>query len=305
MEKKRKSRMGKGLDTIIPKDKLSSELNDINKSAPSEEVLNKTIEIAINKIQPNRNQPRKTFNEDAMNELIESVKQYGIVEPLIVRKENNGFYDIIAGERRWRAAKAAGLKKVPVIIKDYNDQEVMEIALIENVQREDLNPIEEAEAYDSLINEFDLTQKEVAEKLSKSRSVITNALRLLKLDDRVRRMVVEEKLTSGHARTLLGIEDKEAQYKAAVKVFDENLSVRETEKLVKKINEASQNNEKKSEKKKRTDNNDDIYRKYEEVLKENLGTKVIIKNKRNGKGKIEIEYYSNEDFEKITDLLKK
>ncbi|MGN0373899.1 MAG: ParB/RepB/Spo0J family partition protein, partial [Butyrivibrio sp.] len=199
----------------------------------------------------------------------------------------------------WRAAKLAGLKEVPVVIKDYSNQEIMEVALIENIQREDLNPIEEAQAYQSLIREYNLKQDEVAERVSKSRAAITNAMRLLKLDERVQQMVIEDMISSGHARTLLGIEDNEQQYTIAMEVFDKKLSVRETEKLVKAYNNPSKSTDKK------IPENDFIYRDMEEQLKAAVGTKVIIKNKDKNKGKIEIEYYSQDDFERIVDLLKK
>ena len=238
-----------------------------------------------------------------MQELADSIKQHGLIEPLIVQKGKKGFYQIIAGERRWRAAKIANLKEVPVVIKDYTKQEIMEIALIENIQREDLNPIEEAEAYDSLIKEFHLKQDEIAEKVSKSRVAITNALRLLKLDERVRTMLVEDKLKSGHARALLAIENNDLQYETAVQVFDQKLSVRETEKLVKKILLP------KAEKKEDEKNNDaqmkTIYQNFEEKLKMIMGTKVNINHGKKGKGKIEIEYYSPDEFERIMELMTK
>ena len=228
--------LGKGIDVLIPEVKHSTGKDE--KKVVKEvvkEVLKETNEIDINKIEPNENQPRKEFNEDALQELADSIKQHGLIEPIIVQEGKKGFYQIIAGERRWRAARLAGLKKVPAIVKDYTDQEIMEIALIENIQREDLNPIEEAEAYQRLISEYKLKQDEVADKVSKSRVAITNALRLLKLDERVRRMVVEDKIKSGHARALLSIKDGELQYETALQIFDGNLTVRETEKLVKKL----------------------------------------------------------------------
>ena len=228
--------LGKGIDVLIPEVKHSTGKDE--KKVVKEvvkEVLKETNEIDINKIEPNENQPRKEFNEDALQELADSIKQHGLIEPIIVQEGKKGFYQIIAGERRWRAARLAGLKKVPAIVKDYTDQEIMEIALIENIQREDLNPIEEAEAYQRLISEYKPKQDEVADKVSKSRVAITNALRLLKLDERVRRMVVEDKIKSGHARALLSIKDGELQYETALQIFDGNLTVRETEKLVKKL----------------------------------------------------------------------
>ena len=249
--------------------------------------------LKINDVEPNKNQPRRTFNEDSLIELSESIKQHGIVQPLVVAKQKD-YYEIIAGERRWRAAKIAGLKEVPVIIKDYSPQEIMEVALIENIQREDLNPIEEAKAYKNLIDEYNLKQDQVAEKVSKSRTAVTNALRLLKLDDRVQEMLINENISSGHARALLGLDDAEKQYNIATQIFDEKLSVRETEKLVKQINRPEQ-----PPKPKKKLKNDFVYRDIEEKLKEKIGTKVKINRKTEDKGKIEIEYYSPEELEKI------
>ena len=223
--------LGAGIDTLIPKRQETEQNSKIDVMT----VVKEVDTIDINKIEPNHSQPRKNFNEDALQELADSIKQHGIIEPLIVKQGEKGFYRIIAGERRWRAAKIAGMKEIPVVVKEYSNQEIMEIALIENIQREDLNPIEEAEAFQRLIEEYHLKQDEVAERVSKSRVAITNSLRLLKLDERVREMVIEDKIKSGHARTLLAIEDLELQYNTAMKVFDEKLSVRETEKLVKKI----------------------------------------------------------------------
>lgn len=297
--------LGSGIDVLIPKaqgTKKGEEKKKVVKEAVKE-VVKELETIPINKIEPNQSQPRKNFNEDSLQELADSIKQHGLIEPLIVQKGKKGFYQIIAGERRWRAAKMANLKEVPVVIKDYTKQEVMEIALIENIQREDLNPIEEAEAYDSLIKEFHLKQDEIAEKVSKSRVAITNALRLLKLDERVRTMLVEDKLKSGHARALLAIENNDLQYETAVQVFDQKLSVRETEKLVKKILLP------KAEKKEDEKNNDEqmktIYQNFEEKLKMIMGTKVNINHGKKGKGKIEIEYYSPDEFERIMELMTK
>lgn len=293
--------LGAGIDTLIPK-RQDSESSKTEVQKVIKEVVKEVDTIDINKIEPNSSQPRKNFNEDALQELADSIKQHGLIEPLIVQQGKKGFYQIIAGERRWRAAKIAGIKEIPVVVKEYTNQEVMEIALIENIQREDLNPIEEAEAYQRLIEEYHLKQDEVAEKVSKSRVAITNALRLLKLDERVRDMVIEDKIKSGHARALLAIENLELQYETAMKIFDEKLSVRETEKLVKKIlNEGSRKEEKKI-------NEDEqlniVYAGYEEKLKSIIGTKVNINRNKNGKkGKIEIEYYSPEEFERIMELM--
>lgn len=284
--------LGKGLDSMIPPKRTAraqAQDSAANKNAnKSGEVI-----LKINDVEPNKTQPRRTFNEDSLIELSESIKQHGIVQPLVVAKQKD-YYEIIAGERRWRAAKIAGLKEVPVIIKDYSPQEIMEVALIENIQREDLNPIEEAKAYKNLIDEYNLKQDQVAEKVSKSRTAVTNALRLLKLDDRVQEMLINENISSGHARALLGLDDAEKQYNIATQIFDEKLSVRETEKLVKQINRPEQPPKPKKELK-----NDFVYRDIEEKLKEKIGTKVKINRKTEDKGKIEIEYYSPEELEKI------
>lgn len=229
-------------------------------------------------------------------ELADSIKQFGVLQPLLVQ-EKNGFYEIIAGERRWRAAKMAGLKEIPVIVKEYTDLEIVEIALIENIQREDLNPIEEALAYKRLIHEFQLKQDEVAERVSKSRTAITNSMRLLKLDERVQQMVIDDMISTGHARALLGIEDMELQAATAAKVFDEKLSVREVEKLVKNMQKE------KPEKKKTEQDYSFLYADLEEKMKTAIGTKVSIHQKAKNKGKIEIEYYSKEDLERIIDMI--
>lgn len=290
--------LGKGIDVLIP-GKEKSNNDSITKV---KEVVKEVDTIDINKIEPNGQQPRKNFNEDSLNDLADSIKQHGMIEPLIVKKSENGFYNIIAGERRWRAARIAGLKEVPVIVKDYTSQQIMEVALIENLQREDLNPIEEAEAFQKLIDEYHLKQDEVAEKVSKSRVAITNSLRLLKLDERVRCMVIEEKIKSGHARALLSIEDNDLQYEIAVKVFDEKLSVRETEKLVRKV--STEGKIKKVEKKEVfTPQEEMVYKQYEEKMKVLMGTKVSINYKTRDKGKIEIEYYSQDELERIMEMM--
>lgn len=292
----RKTGLGKGLGSLIREENETPKVEVVEKIV--EKVIEKPAEtiLKLRDIEPNRNQPRKMFNEDALDELSESIKQHGIIQPLIVKKRDK-YYEIIAGERRWRAAKLAGLTEVPVIIKDYTDQEIMEVALIENIQREDLNPIEEAKAYQNLIQEYDLKQDEVAERVSKSRTAITNSMRLLKLDMRVQEMVVDERISSGHARALLAVTDGDTQYSLAQKVFDERLSVRETEKLVKGID--------KPEKEKKKPEHDIYYREYEEKLNKIMNTHVKIKNKDNNKGKIEIEYFSLEEFERIVDMFEK
>ena len=285
----KKMGLGKGLDSMIP-----PKLNKTENSTSDGEVLKsgETV-LKINEVEPNKDQPRKIFNEEALKELSDSIKLHGIVQPLVVSKQDN-YYEIIAGERRWRAAKMAGLKEVPVVIKDYSPQEIMEVALIENIQREDLNPVEEAKAYQRLIKEYNLKQEEVAEKVSRSRTAITNSLRLLKLGDHILDMLVEETISSGHARALLGISDPDQQYEVALKILKENLSVRETEKLVKYINNPTEKKTAKKELK-----NDFIYKDLEEKLKQKIGTKVSINRKSENQGKLEIEYYSQEELEKI------
>ncbi len=290
-----KKGLGKGLDSMIPEkvEKIKPETSKMQEENVSRETL-----ININEIEPNKDQPRKNFDEDTIQELADSIKQYGIIQPLILQKRDN-YYVIVAGERRWRAAKVAGLKKIPAIIKDYSPQEIMEIALIENLQREDLNPIEEAIAFQNLIKEFNLKQDEVAERVSKSRVAVTNSMRLLKLDLRVQQMLIDGMISSGHARTLLAIEDSELQYQVALKVFDEKLSVRETEKLIKSIL-----SEKEEIKKEAAITKEDsfIYRDLEEKMKKIIGAKVCIKKKANNNGRIEIEYYSTEELERIIEL---
>ena len=253
--------------------------------------------LKINEVEPNKKQPRKFFNEEALQELSDSIKQHGIVQPLVVAKKDD-YFEIIAGERRWRAAKLAGLKEVPVVIKDYSPQEIMEVALIENIQREDLNPVEEAKAYQNLIKEYNLKQEEVAERVSKSRSAITNSLRLLKLSDDVLTLLMEEEISSGHARALLGLEDSEKQLEIAEKIAKDYLSVREVEKLVKNINQPAKKTKKKEL------SNDFLYHDMEEKVKLKTGTKVRINRKSENKGKIEIEYYSQDDLEKILGYFK-
>ena len=292
----KKGGLGKGIDSLIPnKVSKSTESAKAETGVKNEKVVEGVL-VNINRVEPNREQPRKNFDEDALQELSESIKQFGVLQPLLVQDKKD-YYEIIAGERRWRAAKLAGLKEVPVIIKDLTDQEVVEIALIENIQRENLNPIEEAFAYKRLLTEFNLKQDEVAERVSKSRTAVTNSMRLLKLNEKVQQMVIDDMITTGHARALLGIDDSEKQYMTAQKIFDEKLSVRETERLVKSLQEE------KKEKKPQKVENDFIYKGIEEKIKMILGTKVTVNHKSNNKGKIEIEYYSNEELERIMDLL--
>ena len=316
----RKNGLGRGLDAFFP-DRTSTvkestrktttkTVNTDKKTGVTEkEVAHTTVKrktagqksgamiVKISSVEPNINQPRKQFDEDALLELSESVKQYGILQPLLV-SDKKDYYEIIAGERRWRAAKLAGLKEVPVIVKEFSEQELVEISLIENIQREDLNPVEEAKAYKRLIDEFNLKQDEVADRVGKSRTAVTNSMRLLKLTDKVQQMLIDEMITAGHARAILAISDKEKQEIVAMKVFDEKLSVRETESLVKRMLEPPKT-EKKS---KFTTAEDAIYESLEEKMKSIMGTRVQIHRKKKDKGKIEIEYYSKDELERIIDL---
>ena len=281
--------LGKGLDSLIPKAVMEPPKQEKEEKKP--ETL-----VKITMVEPNGGQPRKNFDEDSLMELAESIRQFGLLQPILVQDKND-HYEIIAGERRWRAAKLAGLKEIPVIIKELTDQEVVEISLIENIQRENLNPIEEAQAYKRLLTEFNLKQDEVAERVSKSRTAVTNSMRLLKLCDEVQQMVVNEMLTTGHARALLAIEDPEEQYRIAQKVFDEKLSVREVEKLVKNLNKPEKL------KKKENESLTAIYQNLEERLKESLGRKVSISSRENGNGRIEIEFYGHEDLDRLMEFL--
>lgn len=294
----KKSGLGKGLDALIPAGNKKAPVKKETEPVIIEKIVEKKgVEtLKITEVEPNREQPRKNFNEDALLELSDSIKQYGVIQPLIVQKKGD-HYEIIAGERRWRAAKMAGIKEIPVIIKDYSDQQIMEISLIENIQREDLNPIEEAMAYKNLMEEFHLKQDEIAEKVSKSRTAVTNSMRLLKLDKRVQQMMIDDMISAGHARTLITIEDPDVQYNIATKIFDEKLSVRETEKMVKLL----QKPEVKKEKAEKV--NSFIYKDIEEKIKAILGTKVTVDHRSNNKGRISIEYYSNDELERILFLL--
>lgn len=297
MAAKVKRGLGKGLDAMIPiQETPASGRDGADKAAGSGA---ETI-VRITQVEPNREQPRKNFDEDALQELADSIKQFGLLQPILVQ-DRKTYYEIIAGERRWRAAKLAGLKEVPVIIRDYTEQEIVEISLIENIQREDLNPIEEAQAYKRLLTEFHLKQDEVAERVSKSRTAVTNSMRLLKLCDEVQQMIIDDMLSTGHARALISIEDPEQQYTIAQKVFDEKLSVRDVEKLVKNLNKPD-----KAKKAAETDKSlDVVYQDIAEKLKQALGTKVDISSKGGGAGKIEIEFYNHDDLDRIIDLLSK
>ena len=290
--------LGRGLDALIQDKKPAKPIKEqtVNSSESQNEKKTGELMMKINMVEPNREQPRKNFEEDALLELADSIKQMGVLQPLIVRKKKD-YYEIIAGERRWRAAKLAGLKEVPVIIKDYTEQEIVEIALIENIQRENLNPIEEAMAYKKLLEEFHLKQDEVAERVSKSRTAVTNSMRLLKLNEKVQQMIIDDMISTGHARALLAIDDQEQQYILANKVFDEKLSVRETEKLIKELKNP------KKPKEKKTAENSYLYEDLANRMRDVMGTKVNISSKGNGKGKIEIEYYSDKDLERMFDMI--
>ena len=291
--------LGKGLDSLIPTNvMMESEVKHatVSTASSAEEGKDGTLMVKLSKVEPNREQPRKNFDEDSLQELAESLKQFGMLQPILVQNRGD-YYEIIAGERRWRAAKIAGLKEVPVIVRELTDQEIVEISLIENIQREDLNPIEEAQAYKRLLTEFHLKQDEVAERVSKSRTAVTNSMRLLKLCDEVQKMVVDDMISTGHARALISIEDPEEQYLIAQKIFDEKLSVREVEKLVKDLH--------KPPKPPKEENMtlQAIYQEISERLKQSLSTKVSVSAKQNGAGKIEIEFYNHEDLERLLERI--
>ncbi len=291
MAGKKKPALGNGLEGLFGIDETVVE-------EKKEDVSRETF-LRLSEIEPNRSQPRRNFDEDALQELADSIKQYGVIQPIVVQKKGKR-YEIIAGERRWRAARKAGLLEVPVIVKEFAPEDIFAIALIENIQRQDLNPIEEAQAYSRLIQEHHLKQDELAEKVAKNRVTITNSMRLLKLDERVQQMLIDNMLTGGHARALLAITDKEEQHTVALRVFDEKLSVRETESLVKKLLTPE---EKKPMKPEKTVDDSVIYRDIENRMKDILGTKVEIKKKAKNKGRIEIEYYSMEELERLIELI--
>jgi len=287
--------LGKGLDSLIP----ANVLDNVETKQTKEKAATPDSFVDINKVEPNKTQPRKLFDEDALLELAESIKQVGLLQPILVQ-DRDDYYEIIAGERRWRACKIAGLKKIPVIIRKFTEQEIVEISIIENIQREDLNPIEEATAYKRLLDEFKLKQDEIAEKVSKNRTTITNSLRLLKLCDDVQQMVIDGKLTTGHARAILSIEDAGEQTLLAEKIFDEKMSVRDVEKYIKNLNKPEKTKKKVNESLKV------IYANLEEELKQVFGTKTSIVSKNDeGAGKLEIEFYSHDDLERIIDIIKK
>lgn len=294
--------LGKGLDSLIPNavgeariKKEAAMAKEAENGSGKKEAQETLVKITM--VEPNRKQPRKTFDEDSLQELSDSIKQVGLIQPILVQDKKD-HYEIIAGERRWRASKMAGLKEIPVIIRDYTEQEIMEISLIENIQREDLNPIEEAQAYKRLLTEFNLKQDEVAERVSKSRAAITNSIRLLKLDDRVQQMVIDDMISTGHARTLLAVEDPEEQYTLAQQIFDERLSVRDIEKLVKNLHKPEKPKKKPDDKTMQA-----IYQDIEERLKQKLSTKVTVTSKGEGAGKIEIEFYNHEDLDRLLDMI--
>ena len=283
-----KGGLGKGLDLLIP-------------GAETKEEKKETLLLKTSQLEPNKDQPRKKFDEEAIEELAQSIKQYGIIQPIIVCKRDD-YYQIIAGERRWRAAKKAGIREVPVVVKEYTEKEIAEISLIENIQREDLNPIEEAKSYKRLIDEYKLTQEELSERVSKSRTEIANKMRLLKLHDDVQKMLISGALSAGHARALLGLEVKKDQLKAANEIIEKSLSVRQTEDLVKKMNEPKKEKEGKS---KTEDSLEFVYKDLEKRLSDCLGTKVKISRKDKNKGKIEINYYSEDELDRLYGIINK
>ncbi|MCR5650180.1 MAG: ParB/RepB/Spo0J family partition protein [Lachnospiraceae bacterium] len=283
--------LGKGLDSLIPKGVVVNDKPSDGSTKPA----NPDRFVKITKVEPNREQPRKKFDEDALQELSESIKQHGVIFPILVVNRGD-YYEIVAGERRWRAAKMAGLKEVPVIIRDLSDRDIREISLIENIQREDLNEIEKAKAYKSLIEDYKLTQDALAERISKSRTAITNSMRLLKLADSVQDMIIDEMITAGHARAILAIEDPDEQYELAQRVMDEKLSVRDIEKIVKDRNKPKII-------KKKNEKQEALYNDIAERLKTSIGTKVTISAKGDGAGKLTIEFYNQDDLQKIMDLL--
>lgn len=307
----RKSGLGKGLDILIPQGVMKNDNSEKkaekkqNTDSNADEKVAADFEVKISLVEPNKEQPRKNFEEDALNELADSIKQHGIIQPLVVVKKDEHF-EIVTGERRWRAAKIAGLKSVPVIVKNLTEQQIMELSLIENLQREDLNSIEEAMAYQKLMQDFNMTQEELSRKVSKSRTVIANTVRLLKLDEGVKELLSKGKISNGHARSLLALENPDEQYDIAMRIVEEGLSVRETEELVRQMKEPHVPDE---ENQKEIDPLEEkirlVYRNYEDILKRIMGTKVSIKKKKDDKGKIEIEYYSMDELERLLELLQK
>lgn len=276
--------LGKGLSALIPEE-----------NQMKEEVKGESLLLELNKIRSNVNQPRKSFDNEKIVELAESIKQHGIIQPLIVKKDGSDNYMIIAGERRWRAAKLIGIKEVPVVIMDLTEKDILEVSLIENIQRQDLNPIEEAIAYKELLKTFNLKQEELGKRVGKSRTSIANIMRLINLDERVQQYLIEGVISEGHGRTLLGISDGDLQCEIAQKIIDEDMSVRELERLIKSFN--------KEEIEVKSKELNPYYKDIREKLQDYFGTKVNLSNKKN-KGKIEIEYYSEEDLQRILDIIK-
>lgn len=300
----KKKGLGRGLDMLIPsspvmhKNPGEDNIAALTKREDHEKAEdNGAVLIDINKIEPNRDQPRKQFDESAIEELADSIKRYGVIQPLLVQKKDH-YYEIIAGERRWRACKKSGVKKVPVIIGEYDEDEILKIALIENLQREDLNPIEEARAYERLKKDYGLKQDEIAESVAKSRTAVTNIMRLLKLDHRVQNMLLEGLISSGHGRAILSVEDHDKQFKIATKVLEEGLSVRDVERLVRRLNKPQKEDQEKED-----PQQEEMTHFFEDKMKNILGSKVTIRNKKNNKGKIEIEYYSKDELERIIELI--
>jgi ParB family chromosome partitioning protein len=340
LAKKRHGGLGRGLDALIPQERLQEPIKEETKSITpveqqsvngSEETADQIMQtgysketadrqlsqmdrdpasesgvrtLRLSQIDPNRSQPRQNFEDEALEELADSISQLGVLQPILVQKKGNR-YEIIAGERRWRASRKAGLTEIPAIIRDYSDQETLELSLIENIQRQDLNPIEEAKAFRRLVEEFSLRQEDLAVRVSKSRTAITNSLRLLKLDERVQDMIVQGQISMGHARALIPVEIPEEQYLIAQQIAEKHLSVRDVEKLIKA--RLSGRKKKKDSGKDKTAERDPAlelaYKEIEERLKQSLGTKTTIRHSGDGTGKLEIEFYSHEDLEKIVDML--
>ncbi|EHI54813.1 hypothetical protein HMPREF9333_02014 [Johnsonella ignava ATCC 51276] len=306
----KKRGLGKGLNAVFGESNiLNTEEDDKISVSNTADGMNKADEgikgdimIKVSLIEPNMNQPRKEFRKEELDELTQSIKQYGVLQPIIVKK-NGERYEIIAGERRWRAAQKAGLTEIPAVIREYSKRESIEISIIENIQRADLNPLEEARAYNSLLEEYGLKHEEIAERVSKSRAAITNSLRLLKLDESIQQLVAEKKLNQGQARALLSIEDKDLQKQAAQEVIKKDLNVRKVEQLVKLLQTAKKRQEKTDDESKETRDYSLFYKDYEEKIRSKFSAKVRINRKDKNKGRIEIEYYSQAELERIIELI--
>ena len=290
-----KGGLGKGLDALFPSNVNVNTLGDVMPTGTE-----KIVEMKINDIEPNINQPRKNFDDDKIDDLAASIIEHGVLQPIIVTKKDN-YYQIIAGERRWRASKKAGLKTIPAIVREYDEKKIREVALIENIQRQDLNALETAKAIKELMEEHSLTQEEIAKTLGKSRSAIANTLRILNLDERVQEMIEEGKISEGHARSLASITNPQKQYQFALDIINLDLSVRDTEEMMKE----EKSKAKTKKKKKETSKLDVIYKDIENRLKQALGTKVTFKPVTKSKGKITIEYFSSEELERILEILEK